>query len=59
MSGGTFCTGGHPALRHWFDHNVGTFHLQTDASAVGLGAMLEQNGHPVLYASRSLTSLEK
>ena len=42
-----------------FDHNVGTFHLQTDASAVGLGAMLEQNGHPVVYASRLLTSLEK
>ena len=42
-----------------FDHNAGTFHLQTDASAVGLGAVLEQNGHPVAYASRSLTSPEK
>ena len=34
-----------------FDHNAGAFHLQTEASAVGLGAVLEQNGHPVAYAS--------
>ena len=40
-----------------FDHDAGTFHLQTDASAVGLGAVLEQNGHPVAYASHSLTQL--
>ena len=33
--------------------------MQTDASAVGLGAVLEQNGHPVVYASRALTSPEK
>ena len=42
-----------------FDHDAGTFHLQTDASAVGLGAVLEQNGHSVAYASCSLTSPEK
>ena len=40
-----------------FDHNVGTFHLQTDACAVGLGAMLKQNSHPV--ASHALTSPKK
>ena len=32
--------------------------LQTDASAVGLGAVLEQQGHVIAYASRSLTSSE-
>ena len=42
-----------------FDHNAGTFYLQTDASAVGLGAVLEQNSHPVAYASRTLTCPEK
>ena len=42
-----------------FDHSAGTFHLQTDACAVGLGAMLKQNGHPVAYASCALTSPEK
>ena len=41
-----------------FDHSAGTFHLQTDACAVGLGAMLKQNGHPVAYASCALTSPE-
>ena len=40
-----------------FDHDAGIFHLQIDASAVGLGAVLEQNGHPVAYASRSLNPL--
>ena len=33
--------------------------LQTDANAVGLGAVLEQNGHPIVYASISLTSSER
>ena len=35
------------------------FNLQTDASAVGLGAVLEQDGHPIAYASRALTSPER
>ena len=34
------------------------FHLQTDASAVGIGAMLEQDGHVIAYASRVLTPSE-
>ena len=32
--------------------------LQTDASAVGLGAVLEQGGHVIAYASRTLTKSE-
>ena len=32
--------------------------LQCDASQYGLGACLMQNGHPVTYASRSLTNSE-
>ena len=35
------------------------FVLQTDASAVGLGAVLEQDGHAIAYASRSLTQAER
>ena len=35
------------------------FVLQTDASAVGLGAVLEQGGRVTAYASRALTQLEK
>ena len=33
--------------------------LQTDASAVGIGAVLEQEGHVIAYASRSLTPPER
>jgi len=33
--------------------------LQTDASATGLEAVLEQEGHPIAYASWSLTSAER
>ena len=42
-----------------FHHNASEFVLQTDASAVGLGAVLEQDGHVVAYASRSLTAPER
>ena len=42
-----------------FDPQASTFVLQTDASAVGLGAVLEQDGHVIAYASRSLTSPER
>ena len=30
--------------------------LQTDASGVGLGAVLVQDGHAIAYATRSLTA---
>ena len=39
-----------------FNVTAEEFVLQTDASAVGLGAILEQNGHVIAYASHSLTS---
>eukprot|EP00731_Ephydatia_muelleri_P014484 Em0008g204a len=35
------------------------FTLQTDASAVEIGAVLEQEGHVIAYASRSLTPPER
>ena len=35
------------------------FQFQMDASAVGLGAVLEQDGHVFAYASRSLTTPEQ
>jgi len=35
------------------------FVLQTDASAVGIGAVLEQGGHVLAYFSRTLTKAEK
>ena len=42
-----------------FDPQASEFMLQTDASAVGLGAVLEQDGHVIAYASRSLTPSER
>jgi hypothetical protein len=33
--------------------------LETDASSIGLGAILRQGGKPVCYASRSLSGSEK
>eukprot|EP00731_Ephydatia_muelleri_P000956 Em0001g956a len=35
------------------------FTIQTDASAVGMGSVLEQEGHVIAYASRSLTPPER
>ena len=35
------------------------FILQTDASTVGLGAVLEQDGHVIAYASLLLTAPER
>lgn len=42
-----------------FEPQASEFMLQTDASAVGLGAVLEQQGHVIAYASRSLTASER
>ena len=41
-----------------FDRQAGTMILQTDASGVGLGAVLEQEGHVIGYASRTLSRSE-
>ena len=42
-----------------FEQNATEFVLQTDVSAVALGALLEQKGHVIAYASRSLTASER
>ena len=42
----------------YFDKNK-KHYIQTDASLKGLGTVLLQDGHPVVYASRSLTPAEK
>ena len=39
--------------------NASTFTLETDASAVGIGTVLEQDGHHVAYVSRALKKAEK
>ena len=41
-----------------FKQDSAPFILQTDASSVGLGAVLEQNGCVIAYASRSLKKTE-
>ena len=38
---------------------AGQFQLQTDASARGIGAVLEQDGHDVAYCSRALSKSEQ
>ena len=35
------------------------FTLTTDASTIGIGAVLEQEGHPIAYASRLLSPTER
>ena len=42
-----------------FDSNADDFSLYTDASSVGVGAVLEQSGKVIAYASRSLTKAER
>lgn len=42
-----------------FGPHAREFSLQTDASAVGLGAVLEQDGHVIAYASHALTTSER
>ena len=42
-----------------FDCEDPPFILQTDASAIGIGAVLEQDGHVVAYASRTLIKSER
>ena len=41
-----------------FDKQVSPIILQTDASAIGLGAVLAQDGHVIAYASRTLSTSE-
>ena len=38
--------------------NAPAFVLETDASDVGLGAVLEKGGHVIAYASQTLTNSE-
>ena len=42
-----------------FNSSAAPFQLQTDASGVGVGAVLEQNGHVIAYASRVLSTAER
>ncbi len=42
-----------------FGHTAGIFVLATDASAVGIGTVLEQDGQVIAYASRTLTRSER
>ena len=42
-----------------FTPDAPLFSLQTDASTVGLGAVLEQGGHVIAYVSCALTQSEK
>ena len=35
------------------------FSLECDSSEVGLGAVIKQGGHPIVYASRALTKTER
>ncbi|XP_062541083.1 uncharacterized protein K02A2.6-like [Armigeres subalbatus] len=46
-----------PVLRY-FDSNKDVV-IQCDSSSVGLGAVLMQDGHPIVYASKTLSSTER
>ena len=42
-----------------FDHHAPQFMLYTHASNVGLGVVLEQEGHAIGFASRTLSKAER
>ena len=49
-----------PVLTYpFFGPSADPFSLQTDASSTGIGAILEQGGHVVAYASRTLSPSER
>ena len=48
----------HAATLRYFDPRERPI-IQCDASMNGLGAVLTQNGHPIAYASRTLTNAER
>ena len=41
-----------------YHQSASPFVLQTDASAVGLGDVLEKDGHVIAYASRTINKAE-
>jgi len=42
-----------------FTPSAKLFHLYTDASATGIGGVLEQSSHVIAYVSRALTKPEQ
>jgi len=42
-----------------FSVEASSFVVYTDASSIGIGAVLEQDSHLIAYASRALTKSEK
>jgi hypothetical protein len=47
-----------PPLLKYPDWKKGNFNLMTDASQFAIGAVLEQDDHPIAYASRTLNTAE-